>query len=102
MKKFLLAAAIVGILALNACSSQPQETTIVTTMTTIQPQPAVVIGLEVVSMPQKTKYLIGEDFDPSGLVINATRSDGTVIENVEWTMDENLFLTSNTTGVKIS
>jgi len=102
MKKFLLAAAIVGILALNACSSQPQETTIVTTMTTIQPQPAVVIGLEVVSMPRKTNYLIGEDFDPSGLVINATRSDGTVIENVEWTMDENLFLTSNTTGVKIS
>ena len=52
MKKFLLAAAIVGILALNACSSQPQETTIVTTMTTIQPQPAVVICLELFHLQQ--------------------------------------------------
>lgn len=89
---------------LSACGQQEPATepTVFQTDPTTQPPEPVISRLEVVSMPDKTKYLLGEDFDATGLIIRAVMSDGSAIENVEWTIDENLFLTSNTTGVKVS
>lgn len=84
----------------TACASQPQETPAPSTTYGQQNQAPVVTQLEIVGFPYKTNYIIGEDFDPTGLVINATMSDGTVEENVEWTVEENLMLVSTTTAVK--
>lgn len=36
--------------------------------------------IEVVQMPDKTSYMVGEAFDPTGMVITATYSDGTTSE----------------------
>ena len=40
--------------------------------------------LKVVQRPDKTEYKSGEEFDPSGMIIQALYSDGGVIENVEY------------------
>lgn len=45
-----------------------------------------VASLTVVSNPTKTAYEQGEYFDKTGLVINATLEDGTVKENVDFTI----------------
>lgn len=87
---------------LSACTVLPEETTVPSTAVQTQEQTPEVVQLEVVHLPQKTNYLIGEDFDPTGLVINAQMSDGSVIENVSWTVQEDLFLATTTTGVKVS
>lgn len=86
---------------LSACTVLPEKTTVPSTAVQTQEQPAVVMQLEVVSMPEKTKYITGEVFDPAGLVINAVMSDGTIVENVNWTIEDDLPLTSTTVGVKV-
>ena len=45
---------------------------------------ATLYKLRVGKRPDKTEYLSGESFDPTGLVIDAVYSDGGVIENVEY------------------
>ncbi len=50
-------------------------------------EPATVQKLQIVSQPTKTDYQSGELFDPTGLVINAIMSDGTVRENVSYTVE---------------
>ena len=63
--------------------------------------PAEVVRLEMVCPPDKTDYLLGERFDPTGLVLNAVMSDGTVAEDVDWTPEENPYLGLGTLGVNI-
>lgn len=41
-----------------------------------------VTSIEVTTQPTKTEYLAGEDFDPAGMVVKATYSDGSTNENV--------------------
>ena len=41
-----------------------------------KPEPATVTGISVSSQPKKTQYNKGEDFDPDGMVITVTYSDG--------------------------
>lgn len=41
-----------------------------------KPEPATVTGISVFSQPKKTQYNKGEDFDPDGMVITVTYSDG--------------------------
>ena len=53
----------------------------------IPAEDAVLEKLEIVSKPVKMSYTTGESFDPEGLVINAIYSDGSVLENVEWTVE---------------
>ncbi|MDO4853221.1 MAG: bacterial Ig-like domain-containing protein, partial [Clostridia bacterium] len=53
----------------------------------ISSEPATVQKLQIVSQPTKTDYQSGELFDPTGLVINAIMSDGTVRENVSYTVE---------------
>ena len=107
MKKvsILLCCAMILVLLLTACSTHSPEITEPTESTapmTTEPQPVTVQTLQVVSLPDKTQYLLGEDFDANGLVINAIMSDGSVVENVDWSLPDDLFLTTNTTGVKVS
>ena len=45
---------------------------------------AVLDKLKITKRPDKTEYLSGEAFDPTGLVIDAVYSDGGMIENVEY------------------
>lgn len=37
---------------------------------------ATLVGVEIIAEPTKTKYLVGESFDSSGMVVKATYSDG--------------------------
>lgn len=41
-----------------------------------KPEPAAVTGISVSTQPKKTQYNPGEDFDPDGMVITVTYSDG--------------------------
>lgn len=50
-------------------------------------QPVTLEKLEIASYPDKTSYYSGEAFDPAGLVINAVMSDGSVRENVPFTVE---------------
>ena len=59
------------------------------------------LHLEIAAMPDKTDYVLGEPFDPTGLVVNAIMSDGSVEENVSWAVDESLVLMTNTTEIQI-
>lgn len=38
--------------------------------------PAKYVGVEITSMPDKTEYIEGDTFDPSGMVVSAVYSDG--------------------------
>ena len=98
MKRIIaLLCVIVSLFSICACAPLPPEKTEASS----QPQTPVLERLEAAKMPDKTKYLIGEDFDPTGLIVNGILSDGSVLENVDWTMDDDIFLTSATTGVNV-
>ncbi|MBQ4427582.1 MAG: SGNH/GDSL hydrolase family protein [Oscillospiraceae bacterium] len=55
-------------------------------------EPPVLERLEIVSYPDRTEYAAGEIFDPTGLVVNAIMSDGSVQENVEWSSEETVIV----------
>lgn len=86
------------LLALCACGTQEaEESTAVptgpagaeeSTAVPTEPAEAVLDKVTMAAPPDKTVYLVGETFDPTGLVVNAVMSDGSVIENVEWTCED--------------
>ncbi len=39
--------------------------------------------IEITSLPNKTEYKVGEVFDPTGIVIKATKLDGSIQENIK-------------------
>lgn len=49
---------------------------------TVNVSEAAVSKIEITSKPTKTVYTVGESLDTTGLVIKATKSDGTVQENI--------------------
>lgn len=57
-------------------------------------------SIEVTTMPLKTEYMVGECFDPSGLIISAITYDGEVKENIDYTYQNNP-LTEDTTFISI-
>ena len=57
--------------------------------------------ITLVSNPTKTDYLDGETFDPSGMIIRATLTDGTVIDLTDYTLSHGT-LTCDTTFVRAS
>lgn len=57
--------------------------------------------LEVAHRPDKLEYLSGETFDPTGLVINAFYSDGSVVENVAWEAPETV-ITSKMSSIAVT
>lgn len=61
---------------------------------TVEPsEDPVVWKLVLAQEADKVNYVEGETFDPAGLVVNAKMSDGTVIENVPFTLEVDTPLT---------
>ena len=53
-----------------------------------QPQPEVVLSaIEITMVPAKTSYLVGERFDPTGMVVTAQYSDDTSKAVTDYTID---------------
>ena len=67
--------------------TETQTVEVTSTETKTQDGPATVDKLQVVHNPDKMEYLSGEIFDPTGLIINAIMSDGTVRENVPFEVE---------------
>ena len=91
MKKAVLAFfCMTMIMSVVACGAQKAETPAATEVPQMEetvktPSPdATLEKLKVVQRPDKTEYKSGEEFDPSGMIIQALYSDGGVIENVEY------------------
>lgn len=82
---FLLGCAAPEAVAPPKAETQTVEVT--STETKTQDGPATVDKLQVVHNPDKMEYLSGELFDPTGLVINAILSDGTIRENVPFEVE---------------
>lgn len=83
----LLCANILGTFTACNIAGQPtdQPTEILTT-TEAPAEPKIVL-LEIAKQPDKLVYAPGEQFDPTGLVVNAVLDDGSVIKNVKYTAD---------------
>lgn len=84
----LLFFCMIMIMSMAACGAQKAETPEATEVPQMEetvktPSPdATLEKLKVVQRPDKTEYKSGEEFDPSGMIIQALYSDGGVIENV--------------------
>lgn len=92
--KKLMAMMLAAVL-LSACVGEQPETQ------PPQTQPPELDHLEIVQLPTKTEYVLGEGFDATGLVVNGVMSDGSIVENVPWTVDDHLVLMTNTTEIQI-
>ena len=98
MKNRVLWLALAMLMLLSACAGEPVKETEPPTVPT-EPE---LLRLEIVRMPDKTDYVLGESFDPAGLTLNAVMSDGSVVENVDWSVSEDQVLLTNTTHVPVS
>lgn len=96
-KIVLLLVLALAVALLSACAGGPENNTDPIPPPT-EPE---LLHLEIAAMPDKTDYVLGEPFDPTGLVVNAIMSDGSVEENVSWAVDESLVLMTNTTEIQI-
>lgn len=103
MKKWVL---LLPLCALLACAAPKAETPAPTEAPAAETPAAsleaarVIDKLEVVSRPNKLDYNAGEMFDPTGLVVNAIYSDGTVEENIPWE-DPRTVLTAKMASVMV-
>ena len=59
-------------------------------------------SIAVTTAPTKTNYTAGEKFDPAGMVVTATYSDGTTKEVTDYTFTPNAALTTNDARITIS
>lgn len=95
MKRILVSLfAVLFALSYSACKApannetQPEDAIVGDTVPadgTSAAEPAVFERCEIVSMPDRTEFAPGESPDLTGLVINVILSDGSVLENVDWT-----------------
>ena len=58
--------------------------------------------LEITAPPKKTAYLTGETFDPTGMVVTATYSNGAKLENPAYTVAPSGALAVGTTTVTVT
>lgn len=65
-------------------------------------QSVTLTGLEITAPPKKTAYLTGEAFDPTGMVVTATYSNGAKLENPAYTVAPSGALPVGTTTVTIT
>ncbi|MHC1719282.1 MAG: MBL fold metallo-hydrolase [Clostridiaceae bacterium] len=61
-----------------------------------------VIGIEITSAPSRTLYFEGDGFDPAGMVITASYSDGTKVEITDYTVEPAGPLSSETTKMTMA
>jgi len=57
-----------------------------TSVTGINVLPVSQVGIEIANMPNRTDYVEGEQFDPTGLVVNRVLNNGTRILNIDFTV----------------
>ena len=65
-------------------------------------QSVTLTGLEITAPPKKTAYLTGEAFDPTGMVVTATYSNGAKLENPAYTVAPSGALAVGTTTVTVT
>ena len=69
---------------------------------TVTAKDAVATGIEIATPPKKTTYLVGESFDPAGMVIKKVMSDGTKVVVADFTVDKTTPLTTADTKVTVT
>ncbi|MBU5431411.1 S-layer homology domain-containing protein [Intestinimonas sp. MSJ-38] len=72
-----------------------------------QPQPPVkpeitLTDISITKQPDKMEYVEGDKFDPTGMVVTATYSDGTTAPVTEFTFEPKRALTTNDTSITVS
>lgn len=65
-------------------------------------QSVTLTGLEITASPTKTSYKAGEIFDPAGMVVTATYSNGATLTSPSYTFSPAGALTANDTAVTIT
>ena len=65
-------------------------------------QSVALTGLEITALPEKTDYKAGETFDPAGMVVTATYSNGAKLDNPAYTVAPSGALAVGTTTVTIT
>lgn len=65
-------------------------------------QSVTLTGLEITAPPKKTAYNAGETFDPAGMVVTATYSNGAKLENPAYTVAPSGALAVGTTTVTVT
>lgn len=73
-----------------------------TTKQVIKVNPNPVIKIEIKHAPNKTKYVVGQDFDTTGMVIEATYEDGTIKEITDYTIENGTKLEKTQESITIS
>lgn len=106
MKKtqLLITALCASALLLGACNSKPKKKTSnnsQTSATSSQPE-KVISSIAVTTNPTKTSYAVGESFDPSGMVVTATYSDGSTSDVTGQCTFSPSVMAESTTSVTVS
>lgn len=94
----ILAISLIVICALAACKNTSDSTD--TQSTTKAGEDLKVWKLTIAQAPERVEYEEGEEFDPAGVVINATLMDGSVVENVPYELSVSSPLTRTTLAAK--
>ena len=71
----------------NTITISYKEGEVTKTTTLVVTAKAVLTGIEVTTNPTKVEYTEGDDFDPAGMVVTATYSDGTTKAVTDYTIE---------------
>lgn len=65
-------------------------------------EPKALTSITITTPPDKTEYMDGESFDPTGMVVTATYNDGSTAEITDYTFEPSGALTSDDTEITIT
>ena len=82
--------------------TEGSETKTCTQTITVKVAPKTLSSIAVTTAPTKTTYTAGENFDPAGMVVTATYSDGSTAAVTGYTVTDGNSLTAGKTSVTIS
>lgn len=103
MKKtqLLITALCASALLLGACNSKPNKKKTSSSVTSSQPE-KVLSSIAVTTAPSKTSYVDGESFDPAGMVVTASYSDGSTADVTGQCTFSPSVIVASTTSVTVS
>ena len=79
----------------------PNYNTTIKAFTTVKPSTPELESIEITTPPSKTSYIVGENFDKTGMVVKAKYSDGTSKEITDYTIKNGTSLVENQSSVTI-